>query len=55
MSRDRPKDWRDMDDTIKGQSSKEDKSGRREERSTNPKTNAGKRKGGRVGAECVTM
>ena len=55
MSQDWSKEWTDMDGITKGQSSKEDKSGEREERSTKPKTNAGKRKGGRVEAECVTM
>ena len=46
MSQDRSKEWRDMDGITKGQSSKEGKSGEREERSAKLKTNAGKRKGG---------
>lgn len=55
MTQDLFKEWRDMDDITKGQSSKEGKSGEREERSAKLKTNAGKRKrGGRVEAECVT-
>ena len=55
MSQDWFKEWRDMDGTIRGQSSKEDKVGDVRSEVQDPRLMLARGKGGRVEAECVTM